>query len=80
MKIIFKISIILLILTSILVGGRHFTKDLFIQKEQLAMEVNAKVNHVAPDFVLKATDGKIYSLTSFLGKKVVINNIEGLIN
>ena len=73
MKIFLKVCIILLILTFILVGGRHFSEDLFIQKEQLAMEVNAKVNQVAPDFVLKATDGNIYSLTSYLGKKVVIN-------
>jgi len=73
MKIFFKICIILLILTSILVGGSHFSKDLFIQENRQAVEVNAKLNHVAPDFVLKATDGEIYSLTSFLGKKVVIN-------
>lgn len=73
MKIVKKVCIILLILTFILVGGRYISKDLFIQKEQLTVEVNAKVNHVAPDFVLKATDGEIYSLTSYLGKKVVIN-------
>ena len=40
--------------------------------QQPAPHTNLKVGDKAPDFTLRATDGKIYKLSDFKGKKNVV--------
>ena len=40
--------------------------------QQPAPKTNLKVGDAAPDFTLRATDGKTYKLSDFKGKKNVV--------
>ena len=55
-------SVVLLAMLSALVGAQQPTPP----------KTNLKVGDPAPDFTLRATDGKTYKLSDFKGKKNVV--------
>jgi len=54
-------------------SGKEASQDLPSVKTQSAVEIAPQVGKRAPDFTLKSTDGTQYTLSQFLGRKVLLN-------
>jgi peroxiredoxin len=54
-------------------SGKEAAQDLPSARTQGAVETAPQVGKRAPDFTLKSTDGTQYSLSQFLGRKVLLN-------
>ena len=54
-------------------SGKEASQDLPSVKTQSTVETAPQVGKRAPDFTLKSTDGTEYTLSQFLGRKVLLN-------
>jgi len=54
-------------------GGKESTQDLLSVKTLSMVETAPQVGKRAPDFMLKSLDGTEYSVSQFLGRKVMLN-------
>ncbi|TSA55198.1 MAG: hypothetical protein D4R38_00965, partial [Dehalococcoidia bacterium] len=54
-------------------SGKEAAQDLPSVKTQSTVETAPQVGKRAPDFTLKSTDGTQYTLSQFLGRKVLLN-------
>ncbi|MDD5647599.1 MAG: redoxin domain-containing protein [Dehalococcoidia bacterium] len=54
-------------------GGKESTQDLPSVKTLSMIETAPQVGKRAPDFILKSIDGTEYSVSQFLGRKVMLN-------